>query len=199
MLKSLLLILICAPLWSQAQVYTQKGEIADDGRFIGKQTWWNEEGLKVAEVIYDGQGHLKSYKTWEGKEIMDAETVPEGRDRKDLPDANYLVGDGGLGIHMYQKGSGPRPEKGQKVRVHYEGYLQDGTVFDSSYKRGKLFKFAMGKRQVISGFEAAVSEMRVGGAAYVYIPSSMGYGKYGVGLIPPFANLWYKIELVEVK
>ena len=199
MVRTLLLLLFCIPLFSQAQVYTQEGEVGEDGKFHGKHTWWNEEGLKVAEVIYDADGHLKSYKTWEGGEIMDAETVSAKRDRKELPDVDYEVDENGLGISVYQKGSGPLPAAGQKVKVHYEGYLQDGTVFDSSFERGKPFKFAVGKQQVIPGFDAAVSQIPIGGGAYVYIPSALGYGKYGVGVIPPFANLWYKIEVLEIK
>lgn len=199
MTRSILFLFLLVPFFSSAQVYTQKGEVADDGTFVGKHTWWDEEGMKVAEVIYDAKGRLESYKTWEKEEIMDAETVPPGRDRTDLPEVEYEVDENGLGISVYQKGSGAKPVAGQKVKVHYEGYLQDGTIFDSSFKRGKPFRFALGKQQVIPGFEAAVAQIPLGGGAYVYIPSSMGYGKYGVGLIPPFANLWYKIEVVEVK
>lgn len=199
MYKALLLLLLFLPMLLPAQAFTQEGEVDAEGRFTGKHTWWNEEGLKVAEVIYDAQGTLHSYKTWEGLEIMDAEVVPPGRSRTELPDVDYKTDENGLGISTYQEGTGPLPKAGQKVKVHYEGYLQDGTIFDSSFKRDKPFRFALGKEQVIKGFEAAVLQIPVGGAAYVYIPGALGYGKYGVGLIPPFANLWYKIEVLEVK
>lgn len=86
-----------------------------------------------------------------------------------------------------------------KVSVHYIGKLEDQTEFDNSYKRGKLFKFQIGTRQVISGWETGLLGMKVGGKRTIFIPYELAYGETGAGdLIPPKSNLIFEIEVFEV-
>ncbi len=68
--------------------------------------------------------------------------------------------------------------KGQKVKAHYKGTLDDGSVFDSSYDRGEPIEFVVGVGQMIPGFDAAVLEMEVGEKRTVHIPAHEAYGEY---------------------
>ena len=185
-----------------AQTITHDGQIVDKLLYAGKHTWRNEEGLQIAEVIYDAEGKVLSFMTWEGDEIMDAVKMEADRDIRELPGLAYddlTWTETGMGMKELTPGNGQVVEDGQKVYLNYQGLLQDGTQFDNSFERNKPFKFVMGKGQVIPGFEEAVRQMTVGGSAWFYIPHHLAYGPYVVGEIPPFSNLWYKVEIVEVK
>ena len=97
-------------------------------------------------------------------------------------------------------GTGAQPKTGQKVSVHYTGWLTDGKKFDSSKDRGAPFEFAIGRGQVISGWDQGVITMKVGGKRKLTIPPELGYGKQGAGgVIPPNAVLVFEVELLGVK
>ena len=104
-------------------------------------------------------------------------------------------------------GSGDEAKPGQKVRVHYTGWLYDaskpdkrGTKFDSSKDSGQPFEFTLGAREVISGWDEGVAGMKVGGKRTLTIPPDMGYGARGAGgVIPPNATLVFEVELLAVK
>ena len=97
-------------------------------------------------------------------------------------------------------GTGAQAELGDKVSVHYEGTLTDGTKFDSSYDRGTPFEFTLGNGEVIEGWEKGVLGMKVGEVRELKIPSSMGYGENGAGTtIPGGAGLIFKVELLGIK
>lgn len=99
-----------------------------------------------------------------------------------------------------KKGSGKTPEPADTVQVHYTGYLLDGTKFDSSLDRDKVFEFPLGQGRVIPGWDEGIGMMRVGGKARLIIPSSLGYGERGAGqAIPPFSTLIFDVELVGIK
>ncbi len=104
----------------------------------------------------------------------------------------------GIYIVTTKKGTGAQPQPMQTVTVHYTGKLLDGTVFDSSVKRGEPFSFMLGARQVIPGWEVAVSKMHVGEKATVLIPSDFAYGERGNYAIPPFSPLVFDIEVLSV-
>jgi FKBP-type peptidyl-prolyl cis-trans isomerase len=100
-----------------------------------------------------------------------------------------------------QEGSGIYPIRGQKVSVHYTGWLLEGTdtlgkKFDSSVDRGQKFEFPVGLGHVIPGWDLMVSDMKPGEKRIVILPSDMAYGQRGAGaLIPPYATLVFEIEL----
>ena len=104
-----------------------------------------------------------------------------------------------LKIEVMQEGNGDVAEHGQRVTVHYEGRLNDDTVFDSSRPRVQPFSFTIGERQVIQGWEQGVVGMRVGELRRLTIPADLGYGAAGAdGVIPPSATLVFDIELLAV-
>jgi len=96
-------------------------------------------------------------------------------------------------------GTGGTAASGQKVTVHYTGWLTNGTKFDSSKDRGDPFVFPLGRGQVIKGWDQGVQGMKVGGKRKLTIPPEMGYGSRGAGgVIPPNATLVFEVELLGV-
>ena len=103
-------------------------------------------------------------------------------------------------IETLAEGMGHSPASGDTVVVHYTGWLENGTQFDSSRDRNEPFDFVLGRGQVIKGWDEAVATMRVGEKAKLTIPPEMGYGARGAGgVIPPNATLIFDVELLDVK
>jgi FKBP-type peptidyl-prolyl cis-trans isomerase FkpA len=97
-------------------------------------------------------------------------------------------------------GTGASPKTGQTAVVHYTGWLLDGKKFDSSKDRGQPFTFAVGRGQVIKGWDEGVATMKVGGVRKLMIPPDLGYGARGAGgVIPPNATLTFEVELLEIR
>ena len=106
----------------------------------------------------------------------------------------------GLYYVMTEEGNGEMPAEGDIVKVHYTGKLLDGTVFDSSIERGEPIAFPIGKGHVIPGWDEGIMLMSVGEKGVLYIPYYLAYGTRGSApVIPPFANLIFDVELVEVQ
>ncbi|MBA3625774.1 MAG: FKBP-type peptidyl-prolyl cis-trans isomerase [Methylibium sp.] len=98
-------------------------------------------------------------------------------------------------------GSGATAAAGQKVSVHYTGWLYDdgkaGAKFDSSKDRGQAFEFELGAGMVIRGWDEGVAGMQVGGSRRLVIPAALGYGARGAGgVIPPNATLLFEVDLL---
>ncbi len=110
----------------------------------------------------------------------------------------------GLQFTDSKVGEGASPKTGQTCVMHYTGWLYKdgvkGAKFDSSLDRGDPFEFAIGKRQVIGGWDEGVATMKVGGKRRLIIPPALGYGSRGAGgVIPPNATLMFDVELLDVK
>jgi len=134
-------------------------------------------------------------------------TAPLPRPAQPLPAAQPNAAQGGLvttqsGLQYLDQvvGNGPQPQPGQTLIVHYTGYLDNGTVFDSSLQRGQPFEFVLGAGQVIRGWEEGLATMRVGGKRRLIIPPELAYGAAGAGgVIPPNARLTFDVELLGVR
>jgi len=133
--------------------------------------------------------------------IKDPKTQPE-------KDQNALVGyaidqnlnvkrtASGMYYQIIEEGNGTSPTATSKIKAHYEGKLLDGTVFDSSYKRGKPLEFKL--NQVIRGWQEALQLLKPGGKGIFLIPSRIAYGTKGFGHeIPPHAPLIFTVELIK--
>lgn len=96
-------------------------------------------------------------------------------------------------------GEGRAAAPGDRVTVHYDGRLADGAPFDSSRERGQPFVFALGRGQVIRGWDIGVEGMRVGGQRRLTIPPEYAYGDRDLGIIPPNSTLVFDVELLALE
>ena len=108
------------------------------------------------------------------------------------------VTESGLQYEVLEATIGQKPKATDKVRVHYEGTLIDGTVFDSSYKRGESITF--GLNQVIKGWTEGLQLLSIGSKYKLYLPYQLAYGERGAGAnIPPYAALIFTVELLGIE
>lgn len=152
----------------QAQVITQ-------GFFLRlQQAKKDEENKKYMANIETGKKFLE-----ENKKNKDVKVTPSG-----------------LQYKVITQGKGAKPTSSDQVKVHYEGKLINGTVFDSSIKRGEPAIF--GVTQVIPGFSEALQLMSVGSKYIVYIPQELAYGERNAGTIEPYSTLIFELELIDI-
>jgi peptidylprolyl isomerase len=103
----------------------------------------------------------------------------------------------GLRFVVVKPGKGPKPASGKKLKVHYTGWLTDGTKFDSSRDRIQPFEFPLGQHQVIAGWDEGLADMRKGERRILLIPPDLGYGARATGPIPANSTLIFDVELVD--
>lgn len=114
-----------------------------------------------------------------------------------------IVLEDGLTKEIIKEGAGATPTKGQRVKVHYTGWLSEngkkGRKFDSSIDRGQPFQFIVGIGQVIGGWDLGIMSMKVGEKATLTIEPDLGYGARGAeNVIPPYATLIFDVELLGI-
>ncbi len=114
-------------------------------------------------------------------------------------EADYTTTESGLKYYDLMEGTGETPAAGQTVVVNYTGWLEDGTVFDTSVG-GEPFSFVLGAGNVISGWDEGVASMKVGTKRQLVIPANLAYGDQGAGsVIPGGATLIFEVELLEIQ
>lgn len=131
-------------------------------------------------------------------ELLEVTEAPEPIDMEEVDPDDYTETDSGLMYYDVVEGDGASPEDGQTVVVHYTGWLEDGTQFDSSVERGQPFNFPLGTGSVIAGWDEGVATMKVGGKRQLVIPADLAYGDTGRPGIPPGATLIFDVELLDI-
>ena len=110
-----------------------------------------------------------------------------------------VITDSGLKYIDMVLGDGDAPKVGQRVTVHYTGWLEDGKKFDSSYDRNTPLEFSVGVGEMIRGFDEGILSMKKGGKRKLFIPSNLAYGSNGIpGVIPPDASIIFEVELIDI-
>ena len=162
--------------------------------------------LESLEIIREGEeaknwNAIEAFITFKGlRNKRDAALKAEEEAEMEKLAAGFEKTESGLRYQFIQRGEGKKAESGKTVAVHYEGSLENGKVFDSSYPRKKPIEFRLGQGQVIEGWDEGIALLRVGDKARFVIPSYLGYGSHGAGgAIPPNATLIFDVELMEVK
>ena len=131
-----------------------------------------------------------------------AVSTPVGR--SDAADNQVTEMPDGLKYTDSKTGDGATAKSGNKVSVHYTGWLSDngakGKKFDSSVDRGQPFQFTLGAKQVIAGWDEGVAGMKVGGKRKLIIPAKLAYGEREIeDVIPANSDLVFDVELISVK
>ena len=130
---------------------------------------------------------------------MNAENIEKGKAflEENAKKEGVITLPSGLQYQVITEGNGKKPSATDKFKCHYEGTLIDGTLFDSSIKRGQPAVF--GVNQVIKGWVEALQLMSEGSKWRLFIPSELGYGAQQAGeMIPPHSTLIFEVELIEV-
>ena len=162
--------------------------------------------LESIEIIREGEeaanwNAIEAFITFKGaRNKRDIALKDEAEAAMEKLAAGFEKTESGLRYQFIQRGEGKKAESGKTVAVHYEGSLENGKVFDSSYPRKKPIEFKLGQGQVIEGWDEGIALLKVGDKARFVIPSHLGYGSRGAGgAIPPNATLIFDVELMEVK
>ena len=162
--------------------------------------------LESVEIVRAGEeaknwNAIEAFITFKGaRNKRDAALKAEAEAAMEKLAAGFEKTESGLRYQFIQRGEGKKAESGKTVSVHYEGSLENGKVFDSSYPRKKPIEFKLGQGQVIEGWDEGIALLKVGDKARFVIPSDLGYGSRGAGgVIPPNATLIFDVELMDVK
>lgn len=181
---------------------------AQVAKHVEQQGWDKEVFAKAYHAALFGsetlmtpdyaQFYLNEYE----KQLIVQENEKRKEEQKQFFEANkkratVVETPSGLQYEVVKAGEGPYPALTDKVKVHYEGFLLDGTKFDSSLDRGKPIEFALNR--VIKGWAEGVALMQPGAKYTLYIPYQLGYGAQGAGnVVKPYSALIFEVELIEI-
>lgn len=164
---------------------------------------FSPEELHLASQEFAAEQQAKQLATVT-PEAQEANQVPAATDSNDVAfltenakKADVKTTASGLQYSVQKEGTGKQPKATDIVKVHYEGKLVNGEVFDSSFKRGEPIEFPL--NQVIPGWTEGLQLMKEGGEYTFFIPSNLGYGPQGAGPIPPNSTLIFKVQLIAIK
>ena len=146
------------------------------------------DGTQAGEYIQKTMNNIKYGTVKEdGEKFLAENALKEG----------IITTESGLQYEVIKMGKGKKPSATDRVKVHYQGTLIDGTVFDSSVERGEPITF--GLNQVIKGWTEGVQLMPIGSKFKFYIPQELGYGSQNAGSIPPYSTLIFEVELLGIE
>ena len=151
---------------------------------------YGEQMRKLQQLLHE----VEAKKQADGAELLAAEQKFFAENAKI---AGVITTKSGLQYQIMREGSGAKPGPHDTVKVHYEGKLPNGKIFDSSIARGEPVEFPVD--QVIAGWTEALQLMKPGAKYRLFIPSRLGYGAHGAGnAIPPHSTLIFEVELLDV-
>jgi len=157
-------------------------------RLTGANTRFTaEEAIEKIETAYNAITEGKNAEAIQKENAFLAENSKK---------PGVVITPSGLQYQVITEAQGPKPSASSYVKVHYEGKLTDGTVFDSSYERGEPVEFPLDA--VIPGWTEGLQLMSVGSKYVFYIPSELGYGPRGWGSIPAYSMLIFTVELLDI-
>lgn len=162
----------------------------------GKEQIKASEAQKIVQEFFEEQEKVQRAKAAENgaKAKVAGEQYLAENAKKD----GVKVTESGLQYIVLNEGTGKQPKATDSVVCHYEGFLTDGTMFDSSVQRGTPATFPL--NGVIAGWTEGLQLMKEGAKYRFFIPYNLGYGEAGAaGAIPPYAALIFDVELIEVK
>ena len=169
-----------------------EGSVAESASF-----GTDADGRAVVNITmyHDGEKAVVSVNPADGA-VMDSKKI--SRFPGEAVSGDWVETDSGLKYYDIVKGTGPTPPNASTtVKVHYSGWLVDGTMFDSSVQRGQPIDFPLNR--VIAGWTEGVGSMKVGGKRKLIIPFDLAYGPRGRGpTIPPRATLIFDVELLDI-
>ncbi|MCK4659788.1 MAG: FKBP-type peptidyl-prolyl cis-trans isomerase [Phycisphaerae bacterium] len=125
-------------------------------------------------------------------EVSSPPTIPE------TPEGEYVINTSGLKYHDIKVGEGESPTETSRVKIHFTGWLEDGTVIDSTILHDMPQDIPLAAPGVIKGWLEGIITMKVGGKRKLVIPPDMAYGKRGRPGVPPESTVIYEIELLEI-
>lgn len=136
----------------------------------------------------------------EEEKVSSSSVSENGAAEKDQSAASAAADFSRLNFVVLKEGGGAGAKEGDQLTLHYQGFLADGTKFDSSLDRGQPFVFKLGEGQVIAGWDQGLLGMKVGEVRRLFIPSALAYGEPGTpgGPIPPNANLVFEAQLLKI-
>lgn len=116
-----------------------------------------------------------------------------------VPDSEFKTTPSGLKYAIVKEGTGDYADSGQVVTVHYSGYLQNGTMFDSSVERDEPFSFVLGMQQVMKGWDEGLRLMKQGSKVRFVIPPELAYGRIELEKIPANSTLIFDVEMLDIQ
>lgn len=163
--------------------------------YLGNQPVFTEEEIKKILMDYQKRKEAEYAKQIEAVAKKNL-AIGEEYLAKNAKNKGVKTTKSGLQYQILQEGNGKKPTAQDTVKVHYEGKLIDGTIFDSSYKRGEPTKLPL--ENVIDGWKEGLQMMNVGAKYRLVVPAHLGYGEAGMNDIEPNSILIFEVELLEI-
>lgn len=146
--------------------------------------------------IRDENARKKAKMELEARKAKEDSTIRQHLETQNI--TNMTRTESGLWYVITDEGEGEKPVENDLITIHYNGFLLDGTLFDSSYEKGEPIRFAFGVRDVLRGWDEGFGFLKLGSKATFILPSHLANGSYSDGPIKPYSILKYEVELLKI-